>query len=643
VASDYVISLDDPAAREAAVAGEKAAALARLLQHGLPVPGGFVIPADASAEAMAELSTEIERRFADAGDAVRALEAASEAVRELIARLTVPPVLHDAVSAAFDALGDGAVVTVRSSGTAEDLPGASFAGQYDSFLNVTSSEQLIERLVDVWASLYSAHAVAYRRHVGLPVAEVKMAVLVQRQVDADASGVLFTRDPVSGVAGRMVVNAALGLGEGIVAGEVPGDTFVLDSSTLETVERTIVAKHSMVASQPGGGIATVETPQELRDAPALSDQQLRTLGSLALRVRELEGGDRDIEFAVTGEEVLLLQARPVTGIDDAADEAAGEFVVEWDDPDDQQYAWMLAAGDFGATPVRRFSQDLRRLSARHSALVFGDTGVPMARGHILTFANGYPYTRAPKVAGDEVRSRVEAHIVLGREYIDRGTTLYEEVIEPEVLALLGELGPFRRPAGESLASRFAFLERAIEAYGHVMSDLHWRQLARPLDAPEWPQIFRELTSLPEIEAGTLLQAVDNTTTLMVRRLRGLARVVQSDDDLRSVFAARDFDRLRKPALRTRPATRRFRRRFSALLRDVGRRNGRSYGRPPGSPRRRGTSTTASRCASSPATRSRTSTHSMRASGLRGRSGSPRPHRPERRPRTARPAAASTLS
>jgi phosphohistidine swiveling domain-containing protein len=576
VATEYVISLHDPAARGAAVAGEKAAALARLLHHDVPVPDGFVVPAAVSAEAMAELSTEIETRFASAGDDLSALEAASESVRELIADLQVSPGLGDAISSAFAGLGDGAVVAVRSSGTAEDLPGASFAGQYDSFLNVTSSAQVIEQLVDVWASLYSAHAVAYRRHAALPVTGVTMAVLVQQQVDATASGVLFTRDPVSGIAGRMVVNAALGLGEGVVAGEVPSDSFAIDSDSLTVIDRTVVAKTSMVAAQPGGGVAVVPVPEAQRDAPALTDEQLKALGTLALRVREIEGGERDIEFAVAGDEVTLLQARPVTGLDQD-DDAQGEFVVDWDDPEDQQYAWMLAAGDFGATPVHRFAQDLRRASAEHSKRVFNDTGVPMARGHILTFANGYPYARGPKVAGGEVKRHVEAHIVLGREYIDRGTSIYKEVIEPEVLRLLEELGPFRRAANESLASRFAFLERAIEVNGRVMSDLHWRQLARPFDSPEWPQIFRELTGLPEIDAGTLLQSVENATSRMVRRLRGLARIVQGDDALRAAFAARDFERMSEPALRTRPATQRFRRRFSALLRDVGRRNGRSYG------------------------------------------------------------------
>ncbi len=577
MSSAYVISLDDPAAREPAVAGEKAAALARLREHGLPVPGGFVVHARACTEAMAGLTAEIESRFADAGDAVRALAAAGEAVRALIAGLELPPGLGDAIASAFDDLADGpagAVVAVRSSSSAEDLPGASFAGQYESFLNVTSSEELMARVVDVWASLYSAHAVAYRRHVGLPLTGVEMAVLVQRQLDPAASGVLFTRDPVSGVSGRMVVNAALGLGEGVVAGEAPSDTFVLDAASLAIVERTVVAKRSMVVARPGGGTATAAVPRELRDAPALSDEQLTALGKLALRVRELEGDERDIEFAVVDGEVQLLQARPLTGIDDAAE---GEFTVDWDDPADQQHAWTLAAGDFGARPALRFEQDLRLASARHSKLVFDDYGVPMARDHLLTFAHGYPYARGPEVSGDEVRRRVQAHIALGREYIDRGTTYYEAVIEPEVLALLAELGPFRRAAAESPAGRLAFLERTIAVYGHVMSDLHWRQLVRRLDAPQWPQRFHELSGLPEIESGTLLQAVDNKTSQLVRRLRGLARVVQGDEPLHAVFRAREFDRLREAPLRTRPATRRFRRRFSALLRDYGRRNGRSYG------------------------------------------------------------------
>ncbi|MEE8336707.1 MAG: PEP/pyruvate-binding domain-containing protein, partial [Dehalococcoidia bacterium] len=544
MSADYVISLDDPAARDAAVAGEKAAALARLKQHGLPVPGGFVVHAEASAAATAEIAAQIESHLSAISmhdGSMRDLEAATGAVRELVEGLTVPPSLGDAVAAAYAEMGAGAVVAVRSSGTVEDLPGASFAGQYDSFLNVGSVDVLVDRLVAVWASLYSAHAVAYRQRAGLPLAGVRMAVLVQEQLYPDAAGVLFTRDPVSGGADRIVVNAALGLGEGVVAGEAPADTFALDARSLAVVDRTVVDKATMVAaSTDGPGVEQRAVPSALRGEPALTDGQLTALGRLAQTVQQLEGGHRDIEFAVVDGDVRLLQSRPVTGVDD--DQAD----VEWEIPQSEEQTWFLAGGDFGVPqPARRFEEDVRRVYSEHARTVFAETGVPMVRAHRITFVHGFPYSHAPSLDRNELQELLADRIRFRAEFEAGGRSYYLDEIEPEVLAHLERLGPFRRPAAESVADRFAFLEQALASYGRVQGDLHWRQLqGRPQgDEDSWPRQFSTLTGLPEIDSGTLLQAIENETTRMVRRLRGLARIVQRDPALAAAFAERDFERI----------------------------------------------------------------------------------------------------
>ena len=572
-----IISLDDPAARDAAAVGEKAAALARMRQAGLPVPAGFVVDAAAFDEATAAVAPRIESQLSAAADGMQALTEASRTLRELVAGLRPPPGLSEAVAAAYKRLVDGAAVAVRSSGTAEDLPDASFAGQYDSYLNVSGAASVVQRMLDVWASLYSLQAIAYRQQQGVPHSAARMAVLVQQQLAADASGVLFTLDPVSGARDRLLINASFGLGEGVVSGETPSDTFSLDAESLAVVERGVAEKTTMVAMQHGGGITQQRVPEARRREPSLSDERLADLGRLARSVREIEGGHRDIEFAVVDGEVQLLQARPVTGLE-AGDASEGDaFPVDWEDAADEGYAWTLSVSFTDPTPLRRFEEELARATAEHGQRVFDDTGVPMARSHILRVINGYGYVRGPEVSDEAVRERRQQHLALGRTYDDRGTTYFDEVIEPEVLGLLEELGPFRRRAEESLSDRFAFLERALEVYGHVNCDLHWRQITRDLDAPEWPEVFHDLTGLPAIDSGVLLQALENKTTRMVRRLCGLARIVQEDPDLSAVFDARAFEQLRKQPLRSRPATQRFRRRFNAMLRDIGRRNGRSFG------------------------------------------------------------------
>ena len=578
----YTTSLDEPAAREAAHAGEKAAALARLRQGGLPVPAGFVVHASAYDAVTGPARQRIASLLATEHEDAAALERAAGAARTFVEQLPIPEALTQAVAEAYRALGPNVPVAVRSSGTAEDLAGASFAGQYDSFLNVIGLDDVLERMRQVWGSLYSSHAIAYREQQGLPHEGSKMAVLVQTLLPAEAAGVMFTRDPLTGDESRMVVNSAFGLGEGVVAGEASSDVFTLDSATFDVIERNISAKTTMVRHVPGGGTELTAVAAERRDAPSLDDDQLRALGRLAAMVRELEGGHRDIEFAVSGGEVHLLQARPVTGLDstDGANGATAEpFEFEWEDPADRQHAWVLSGGFTATRPIPRFEEDVREVIARNLKILFEETGAFFGRNHLFRFFNGYAYTRAPQVDEEEVRRRTARQQAVVARFAAEGHDYYLDVIEPEVMELIEALGPFRRPANEELGSRMRFLEQAIEANGHVMGDLHWR-MAVSFGAnthANFAALFAELTGEPEVNAGSLLQGLDNETTRLVRRLRGLARLVRDDFVLARVFVARDFDRLDAPDVKARPASGRFRARFLRLLRDRGRRTGSSYG------------------------------------------------------------------
>ncbi len=555
--------------------GEKAAALARMRQAGLPVPAGFVIEAAAFDEATAALAPRIESHLATATDGMQALAEASRAIQELVAGLRLPPGLSEAVTAAYEELVDGAAVAVRSSGTAEDLPGASFAGQYSSYLNVTGAESVVERMRDVWASLYSPQAIAYRDRQRVPHSAARMAVLVQRQLVAEAAGVLFTRDPMSGAQDRLLINATFGLGEGVVSGETPVDSFSLDAESLAVVERVVADKATMVAMQPGGGIEQRPVPEARRREPSLSDERLADLGRLARSVQEIEGGHRDIEFAVVDGDVYLLQARPITGLD-VSDEAGDEgeadgFPVEWDDPVDEDYAWTLDSRE----PSRRFQQDAQQVYAAAARRCFEETGVPMARNHILLFMNGWAYARSPSVEEADVRERQRRHRARDREYRERGSSLYEAEIQPEAEDAFARLNRFNALRRASLPELLSHLETALDAYGRVMGDLHWRMAGST--SIDWPSAYHELTGEPEVDSGVMLQAIDNRTTQLVRRMRGMARLAQGDEELRPILHERAYDRLDEPSIRVRPRVRRFRARFRRLLRDYGMRTGRGFG------------------------------------------------------------------
>jgi pyruvate,water dikinase len=566
------VTLDQAAARDPAVSGGKGAALARLVGANLPVPDGFVVTIQAFANGARELLPEIERLLAEVDPAdLPAIERTCHEATERITGHHLPADIVGAVRGAFEGLGAPAVA-VRSSASAEDLPDASFAGQYDSFLNVTSLDLVIERILHVWASLYSTRAVAYRRRQGIADAAVRMAVVVQRLLPAEAAGVLFTRDPVSGSEDQYVVNAALGLGEGVVGGEVAADRFGIDPRTGRVLSRDIASKEYMVALAPRGGLERVKVPAAQRSAPALSDRNLADLGGLARSVRELFGSHQDIEFAVVDGSVHLLQSRPVTGV-----AAAPEFAVVWERPEDASYTWLLRRiAERAVLPARRLEEDALRAYFEGSGICFEETGSPMARNHIACFVNGFCYARSPEIDEAEVSERLRRYGKRAEAYAERGSSLWEEELRPQVEEALRELGGFR-PQRAALPELIRHLERTVGAYAHVLGDLHWRLAGSVGMGVEWPAAYHEITGEPESDAGVFLQAIDNKTTRMIRWLRDLARLVQADSELQRIFAAGAYEQLDEPGVRTRPTVRRFRARFRNFLRRHGRRTGRGFG------------------------------------------------------------------
>ncbi|WP_344841399.1 PEP/pyruvate-binding domain-containing protein [Nonomuraea dietziae] len=204
----------------------------------------------------------------------------------------------------------GAAVAVRSSATAEDLPYASFAGQQDTYLNVVGAEAVQDAVRRCWASLWTDRAVAYRASNGIDHAAVRLAVVLQRMVEAEVAGVMFTANPVTGRRREAVIDAAPGLGEAVVSGAVNPDRFVVDLASTRIVERRIGDKRVAIRSLPGGGTERIETPS---DEPCLTDERVRALAALGARVEDHYGSPQDTEWAIDADGTLwLTQARPIT-------------------------------------------------------------------------------------------------------------------------------------------------------------------------------------------------------------------------------------------------------------------------------------------------------------------------------------------
>jgi rifampicin phosphotransferase len=299
-ATGFVLPLAAVGRHDLAAAGGKGANLGELVHAGFPVPDGAVVTTEAYAAVVehARLAPAVAAAAEDAGAALRDAFAAAE----------VPEEVRTAILDAYALLGDGPVA-VRSSATAEDLPGAAFAGQQDTYLNVVGAEPLLDAVRRCWGSLWTERAIAYRACRDLDPAAVRIAVVVQRMVPADFAGVLFTANPVSGARDEVVVDASSGLGEAVVSGLVTPDHYVLDEEG-RLRERRPGSREVVVRGIEGGGVEhrADEAHEELPDAVLI---ELATLGR---RVAAHFGRPQDIEWAWAGGRLWLVQARPMTAL-----------------------------------------------------------------------------------------------------------------------------------------------------------------------------------------------------------------------------------------------------------------------------------------------------------------------------------------
>ncbi len=295
-------------------AGGKAANLARLLQAGFPVPPGFVITTDAY-RAFVEangLLPRILQRVRDLAAASPDLDAASAEIRDWFESGQIPPDLLNAILDTHGDLGAGRAVAVRSSATAEDLPGLSFAGQQESMLNVVGRSALLDAVRSCWSSLWTARALTYRQQHSIDPEQVALAVIVQQMVSPEASGVLFTANPVTGNFDETVVEATLGLGEALVSGQIEPDYYVVEHDSWTIVEKHLGQKEFASLPLAEGGTVRIERAQP--GVQALPDPEIIELARLAGRVAEHFGFPQDIEWAWASGRLWLLQARRITTI-----------------------------------------------------------------------------------------------------------------------------------------------------------------------------------------------------------------------------------------------------------------------------------------------------------------------------------------
>jgi rifampicin phosphotransferase len=295
-------------------AGGKGTNLARLALAGFPVPDGFFVTTRAYCDFIASnnLESQIQAALESLQDSdAPNLDGTAQYIRDAFQRGHIPPDLADELIGAYQSMG-APPAAVRSSATAEDLPEMSFAGQQDTYLNVSGEAALLKAMVDCWSSLWTARAIGYRIHNGVDHMSAALAVVVQCMVESQASGVLFTANPLSGQRHETVIDAAFGLGEALVSGKVEPDQYMIDMRRGEIRQKKLGAKTLSLHGQPGGGM--VQHDETRKDQQALPDQQILALANMGRQVADCFGAPQDIEWAWANERLYLLQSRPITGL-----------------------------------------------------------------------------------------------------------------------------------------------------------------------------------------------------------------------------------------------------------------------------------------------------------------------------------------
>ncbi|MFF3173342.1 rifamycin-inactivating phosphotransferase [Streptomyces sp. NPDC057900] len=534
-----VLDLQDVDETRAEAVGGKGAHLGALSRiEGIRVPDGFCVTTDAfrriitAAPSVDARLDQLSRLDPDDREAVRTLSAE---IRRTIEETPVPDALAAEITRALGRLGAGAACAVRSSATAEDLPTASFAGQQDTYLNVVGAAEVIRHVSRCWASLFTERAVIYRRRNGIDHRTVQMAVVVQRMVLPEASGILFTADPVTGNRKTATVDAGFGLGEALVSGLVNPDVFTVRHG--EVVARTIAAKHRAVHALPGGGTREVEIDPRQQERPALTDEQAVRLVDLGRRIEAHFGRPQDIEWCLADDGFQIVQSRPITTlfpIPEAGDQedhvyvSVGHQQMMTDPMKPLGYSmWqltaMVAMYEAGGRLFVDVTQRLAAPASRAALLDVMGKGDPLVRDALETLLArdgllpptpdaGPAAPAGPSARGDAVPDGPEPDIV--PELIERS--------RESIAALERDI---RTKSGPAL---FDFLLEAFEEHRRVLGDrLNFRAIMAGMEATWWlnDQLLEWLGEKNAADTLTL-SAPGNITSEMGLALLDVADVVR---------------------------------------------------------------------------------------------------------------------
>ncbi|MEE9150355.1 MAG: PEP/pyruvate-binding domain-containing protein, partial [Thermoplasmata archaeon] len=302
--------------KDISLVGGKGASLGELTKLGLPVPEGFCITVHAYRDFIKESEDEI-LSIANSIeiDNQSDLQLKAQDIRKTISKNEIPETISKEIIEAYKKLAGNLnlPVAVRSSATAEDLPQSSFAGQHETYLNVVGAEHFLHKVKECWASLWTSRAIHYRGKRGFDHSKIAMCVVVQKMVSPSISGVMFTYNSMKGSNDEIVIESTFGLGEGLVAGIVTPDSFIINKQELKIKNKRIAEKEMMIIPSKDG-TAQTKIPRERRSVSTLSDKKILELAKIGLEIEQHYKTPQDIEWCLSQDGFHILQSRPVTGI-----------------------------------------------------------------------------------------------------------------------------------------------------------------------------------------------------------------------------------------------------------------------------------------------------------------------------------------
>ncbi|AGI48157.1 phosphoenolpyruvate synthase [Thermoplasmatales archaeon BRNA1] len=332
-----IIDVNELRVTDVPIVGGKGANLGELTSSGFPVPHAFVLTTVSYDEfvnankLMPKIMKEIKGIDPNSDDS---LVAASEKIRAIFDKSKIPAALKKDIEDNYKILCGSSkqktFVAVRSSATAEDLPDASFAGQQETYLNVASLTELYEKIIMCWSSLFTARAISYREKQGYSHEEVKLAVVVQRMVNSEFSGIMFTVNPNNG-AKNIIVEGGYGLGEAIVGGEITPDTYTIDKVKMDITDRRFSTQKWKYARGPKGGLVKVDIPEDLQKAQKIDDAHVREIAEIGRQVEIHYEKPMDMEWCIEEGNVYLVQARPITTLNKIKEANTSEGPIDGGD------------------------------------------------------------------------------------------------------------------------------------------------------------------------------------------------------------------------------------------------------------------------------------------------------------------------